>query len=348
MAGREVYLVGSVPFSNAREVFEKTSAALGELLPRIPDGETGARLDWINALEPVFQDSPFLERADEAYLRSSNPNPNFFRYQLRDGFKIADVQFDNLPDAQIANDSYREFSRLKKEGKIGAGVKYQTQLVTAFSIIRRFIVERQQAEFEPLYAKALQAEQDKICSTIPHHELALQWDIASGVFERLERGQPNRFGANVVEMMETFTSQAANYANLVPADIDLILHLCYGDNQHKHTIEPSSSRLMVDFANLVSQKIKRSIQLIHMPVPRYRLDDDYYMPLRDLKLKPGTEIALGLIHHTDGVEGSMSRAKLAMKYLPDFQLATECGWGRRDPSTIPELMKIHREVAARL
>ena len=41
MSNRKIHLVGSVPMSDAEEVFLKTSSALGDKLPRIPDGETG-------------------------------------------------------------------------------------------------------------------------------------------------------------------------------------------------------------------------------------------------------------------------------------------------------------------
>ena len=46
---RHVHLVGSVPLSDARAVFETVSAVLGRKLKRIPDGETGGtfRLDYL-------------------------------------------------------------------------------------------------------------------------------------------------------------------------------------------------------------------------------------------------------------------------------------------------------------
>ena len=60
---------------------------------------------------------------------------------------------------------------------------------------------------------------------------------------------------------------------------------------------------MVEFANRVARQIKRPIQLIHMPVPRNRADDAYFEPLRKLKLRPETQLCLGLVHHTDGLDG---------------------------------------------
>jgi len=67
--------------------------------------------------------------------------------------------------------------------------------------------------------------------------------------------------------------------------------------------------------------------------------------LRRLKLRPETELCLGLVHYTDGVEGTKQRLATAAKYADNFAIATECGFGRRDPSTIPELLRIHAAVA---
>jgi hypothetical protein len=35
----------------------------------------------------------------------------------------------------------------------------------------------------------------------------------------------------------------------------------------------------------------------------------------------------------------------AKKFAKDFSVATECGFGRRDPATLNELLRIHAEVA---
>jgi len=71
----------------------------------------------------------------------------------------------------------------------------------------------------------------------------------------------------------------------------------------------------------------------------------YFLPLRALRLQPQTELCLGLVHHTDGVEGTRRRLATASRHAARFSIATECGFGRRDPATIPELLRIHAAVA---
>lgn len=82
------------------------------------------------------------------------------------------------------------------------------------------------------------------------------------------------------------------------------------------------------------------------PVPRNRSDAAYFAPLRSLHLHPETELYLGLVHITGGVEGTLERIKAAQQFVSDFGVATECGFGRRPPDTIPELLRIHSQVAA--
>jgi hypothetical protein len=98
-------------------------------------------------------------------------------------------------------------------------------------------------------------------------------------------------------------------------------------------------------AHRLEMAILRSIQLIHMPVPRDRTDEAYFAPLTRLKLRPKTELCLGLVHHTDGIEGTARRLSVAGKFARNFSIGTECGFGRRKPETIPELLRIHAEAA---
>jgi hypothetical protein len=123
--------------------------------------------------------------------------------------------------------------------------------------------------------------------------------------------------------------------------VPLLFHFCYGDANHKHAIEPTDMNDMVLIANALAQKISRRINLLHMPVPRERTDEAYFKPLNDLKLKGEMDLYLGLIHYTDGLDGTRKRIDMARRFVKRFGIATECGFGRRDPETIPALLKLH-------
>jgi methionine synthase II (cobalamin-independent) len=146
-------------------------------------------------------------------------------------------------------------------------------------------------------------------------------------------------------MLERFSSIVAGLADRVPADVELLFHFCYGDANHRHAIEPSDMGDMVEMANRLRRKISRSIELIHMPVPRDRSDAAYFAPLRGLALAADTTLALGLVHYTDGIEGTRRRMDMARGFVADYAVGTECGFGRRAPETIPELLRLHLEAA---
>ena len=142
-------------------MFETVSAALGPRLKRIPDGETGERADWITWLEPVFADNPALEKSDEVFRVHATATPRT-RYRLKPGRSVADVRFDNLFYADIAERSYRDFARLKREGKIPAACRFQIDLVPAHSVIWLFLQDDLHAPLDPVYNEALKREIDKI------------------------------------------------------------------------------------------------------------------------------------------------------------------------------------------
>ena len=344
MPPRNVHLVGSVPLPDAATVFATVATALGDRVRRLPDGETGARSDWITWLEPVFAQNPQFEPAETFCLHPTAPPRQ--RYRLRAGMAPAQVRIDNLFYADVALESYGEFRRLRDAGAIRPGMRFQVDLVPAHSVLWLYVTEQQQAALDPIYNAAVAREIEKLAAAIPHADLAIQFDVASAVFARLERNETGVYGASKDAIAARFMTILADLANRVPADIDLLFHFCYGDSNHRHVVEPTDMADMVEMANRLARAIARPIQLIHMPVPRNRADDAYFVPLADLHLASDTELALGLVHYTDGLEGTRRRMATAVRHRREFAIATECGFGRRPPETIPELLRIHAQAAA--
>jgi hypothetical protein len=78
------------------------------------------------------------------------------------------------------------------------------------------------------------------------------------------------------------------------------------------------------------------------PAPSARSDDDYFRPLQQLALSPSTEIFLGLVHASDGAEGTRWRIEVARKYIKAFGIATECGMARaRTCRMIDDLLRVY-------
>jgi hypothetical protein len=334
---RGVHLVGSVPLADAEAVFRAANAILGGRLRRIPDGETGERTQWIGWQARFIGSNPQFE------LLPANPSdyaplPHF---KLRSPLSSREITFERLGYADAAKASYAVFSQLKQAGLIPASTRFQVSLPTPLAPVFAFIMPGDQAVVGPAYEAAMLAELDHIAAAIPYHDLAIQWDVAVelGI---LESATPTTFEDAKKRVVE----RLVRLAHRVPADVELGYHLCYGDAGHKHFLEPADASKLVEVANAVSAGARRQINWIHMPVPRNRTDDAYIAPLRHLQLHPETELYLGLVHFTDGVVGTRRRMAAAQKVVADFGVATECGMGRRNVETIPELLRIHSEVAA--
>lgn len=335
--GRMVLLVGSVPLSSAEEVFEAVGAELGAFVKRIPDGETGPRSLWIVCQGEPMKNSQGLEIGGERQLQGGIRNP---RYKVKEGLKPEDIKFARLGYADNALDSYKVFKRLRDLGKVPAQTRFQVCLPTPLSVVYAFFIASEVRRIWPFYERHLLAELDEITRAIPHNDLAIQIDIATEIHTFLEVPELEK-AYPIEELVEAF----ARLGNRVPVDVELGYHLCYGDPGHKHVREPTDTGRMVDVYHRLANAVHRPITWVHMPVPRNRDDDPYFAPLRDLRLKSGTELYLGLIHLTDGLDGARRRLVAAKRAVSDFGIATECGFGRRPPETIPALLRLHRVVA---
>lgn len=334
---RNVLLVGSIPLADAKAVFSAVSDAVGPLATRIPDGETGDRKVWIMFQRGVMEKTPNLAIAREFVLAPG---------VTQAVFKVADptkpVEFGALRYASEAIKSYRDFAALKAAGRIAPGTRFQVSLPTPLAVIASFVEEPSQQQVEAAYEKQLLAEMREILTVVPAKELALQWDVAIEVIFMAGWTGMRFFDMSKSGMME----RLIRLGNAVPADVELGYHLCYGDPGHKHLVEPKDLALCVEITNTLTQKVRRPIEWVHMPVPRERNDEAYFAPLKDLKVGPQTEIFIGLVHYTDGAEGTRKRIETAKRFLPNFGIATECGFGRRPPETVRELLAIHKKAAS--
>ena len=330
----KVHLVGSIALDSVQEVFSTAGKLLGKRLDRIPDGEPGGRRHWIAWQLPVLRASPYLEAAAETPSGGS-------RLRLANGVKPDDVQFGELGYAREARPGYQDFLDAKKAGDISADTKFQVALPTPLAVISSYCVGEDLLAIERPYEKAMLKEVAAITAAIPNDELCIQWDICHEMI--MWDGQTTKYTPpQFKDVRFDIMSRIGRLAAAVPADVELGLHLCYGDFAGKHFIEPKDAAAMVDFANALSRAITHKLAYIHMPVPVDRSDDAFHRPFRDLKLNAGTALFLGVVHAKDGAEGTKARIAAARRYAPDFGIATECGMARaRSEDTVRSLLKIH-------
>jgi methionine synthase II (cobalamin-independent) len=337
-----VHLVGSIGLDNVEEVFRTVGRKLGHRLKRIPDGEPGPRRLWVSFQYPFLRSSPFLRPDPSGALRKTSGFPLLC---LAEGVNAAELRFGELGYAREARASYQDFLAARSRGDIAAGVRFQVCLPTPMSVIYAFCTARDVATIEPAYEQAMKREVDQIARHIPHSDLCIQWDVCHDMI--VWDGQPQDQFPLVNASKDEIVARFARICAGIPADVELGVHLCYGDFGGKHFFDPVTARHLVDIANAIAKAVSHPIAYIHMPVPLPRATDDYLAPLKDLKLAPGTELYLGLIHAADGAEGARKRIALARKYVSDFGVATECGFARaRKPDLVHTLIDIHAAVAS--
>jgi hypothetical protein len=334
----DVLLVGSVPAASAEAVFRLLAKELGTRAKRYPDGETGERINWIRWQKHAFDANPGLALSDAEVkipgYKDTLKRP-FYRIRARDQIKFGLLRF-----AEAATDSYAVFKRLKDQGVVPRATRFQVSIPTVVALLGGFVVKEDRAAVEPALEAAMARELTQIGAAVPADELSIQWDVCMEVLG-LDGGFDLHFG-NVVD--ET-VARLKRLNAPAPAGAEIGIHLCYGDPGHKHIQEPKDLATSVKFANAICAGSGRPIAWVHMPVPRGRTDAGYFAPLKDLRVPKETEVYLGLVHFTDGLPGTTQRIKVAETFLPGFGLATECGLGRRDPTTIAPLLGVHRQAS---
>jgi hypothetical protein len=202
-----------------------------------------------------------------------------------------------------------------------------------------------QLAVDPPYEAGMMQEVDRISESIPHDDLAIQWDVCIEL-NVWDGWRPSYLARDLEGIQEGITQRLIGIGDHVPADVELGYHLCYGDLGGKHFREPDDAGMMVDIANRFLSGIQRKVTWVHMPVPVNRDDAEFFAPLEKLQIKPETRLYLGLVHDADGIEGASKRISAARSTVSDFGIATEVGLGRRQPETIPNLLQLHREILA--
>ncbi len=334
-----IHLVGSIGLNDADTVFRTLADILGNKAKRYPDGETGVRHYWVIWQGKVFEGHPDFEAAGKSVpINPGSKVPEKFR--LRDGVDLSSLEFPSIGYADEALKSYKQFAELRKAGVIPSDVRFQVSLPTPLAVIAAFVAPEDCADVEPAYDRAMRRDLAAIVTGIPNEDLAIQWDVCIEVVA-YDGGMPLYDSEPLVHA----TNVVSKMTDLIPDDVDVGIHLCYGDPGHKHIVEPKDLGTSVKFANSLVAESPRRLDWIHMAIPRERTDDKYFAPLKDLAIG-STELVLGLVHNTDGLDGTRRRMDTAGKFVSGFAIATECGFGRRPAESIPRLLQIHADAAS--
>jgi len=341
-----VHLIGSVPLGDCEQVFRRIAGALGPYLKRIPDGETGERARWIYFQRTMLENHPAMEidlkapplrlvQWDGKLLREAP----FVRFRADIDHDV--VRFDTGYD-RAARDSYGVFARLRKDGVIPAGMRFQVCLPTPIASAWMYVSPVAREEYLRLYERDLLAALGRIARAVPPADLAIQIDVCQEVllFENYFPDRPADYQARIFAGLRRL-------GEAVPRGVELGYHLCYGSPADEHLVQPKDMAILVELMNGIGHALERPLDFLHVPVPKPRDDDGYFAPLADWRRRPETRLYLGLLHHDDDA-GNRARIGAARRVVGDFGVASECGWGRGDPARLPGILAAHRAAAEML
>ncbi|MCJ1379123.1 hypothetical protein MMC17_002223 [Xylographa soralifera] len=333
-----VHLVGSVPFSSAEEVFTKSIQALPGRLHTLPDGETGSRHYFA-----MWQSFVFPPQVLGPFHRNGRPlESTDFECTLDD---IKPTKYD-----EMAIESYRTFCKLRDQGVIPHGVRFQVSLPTPISVAAGHVDFAYRERVEPLYMERLIQDMRHLQDTIPAHDLAIQIDAPlEFAYLEYERGRikDDIYKPYFSSVKEGILVRISKLSAAVDQGVQLGYHLCYGDHFHEHFIQPEDTGQLVEIATGIVQRVgpRHPIQWFHFPVPKDRSDEAYFAPLKNLDLGD-TKLILGLVHPHDQ-DGTEKRLKAAQAIYPHlFGVATECGMGRTPVEDIDSVYTISRNVTS--
>ena len=247
-----VHLVGSIGLDTVDEVFVTVGKMLGPHLRRVPDGEVGGRKLWISWQYPLLRASAFLRPDPSGAIRPTNKFPLL---TLAEGVAPADVKFGELGYAREARASYLDFVAAREAGTLPKGIRFQVCLPTPFAVVSSVVMADALPAVEAAYEKAMIAEVAALARHIPHQDLCIQWDVCNEMV--IWDGQPSDAVPGHVSH-DDIIARMKRLCAAVPADVELGLHLCYGDFGAKHFVEPKDAARMVDFANALTEAIRTS------------------------------------------------------------------------------------------
>jgi len=339
----ELLLVGSLPADSAEAALRQAAGFFAGLVFALPDGETGPRAGWVSyERERLVRPNPGVVVVRETESPTGLPRHAYETpvFGIKPG--LAEIRFDSWPRIDDAIASFETFRRLRADGVIPPGVRYQVGLPFPASAMNAF-----KADFAADYPVAGRAFEDlvarelaRLLAAIPAEDLAIQWDMAyetqdiEGVLAWTSEGAWDRFAGPVTRL-----------TRLIPADVLVGYHLCYGTFPEWPMYEARDMGLLVRMANYAVANSGRAVDWLHLAGPRYLRSEDrsFFRPLADLE--PGdARVFLGIVLPLDGVAGLRRRVATASRYLDDFGVAMYCGFGRQPGQDGSETMREHAQT----
>jgi hypothetical protein len=343
----ELLLVGSLPVDSTDEALRNGAELFGDLVFALPDGETGPRAGWVGyEREQLCRPAAGVVVVEETDSPTGRPRHAYETPVFAVGEGVAELHFGRWPRIDDAIASYARFTALREEGAIPRGLRFQVGLPFPASALNAF-----KADFaahypiaERAYEELVARELARLVAAVAPEDLAIQWDLAyetqdiEGVLAWTPEGAWERFAGPVTRL-----------TRLIPEDVLVGYHLCYGTFPEWPMYEARDLGVLVRMANFAVAQSGRAVDWLHLAGPKYLRSEDrsFFRPLVDLEPGPA-RVFLGIVLPLDGERGLARRHATASRYLENFGVAMYCGFGRQRGDDGLETMREHARVVRSL
>jgi len=177
----DLLLVGSLPADSAEGALRSAGEFFGDLVFALPDGETGPRAGWVSyERERLARPNPGVVVVQETESPTGLPRHAYETPVFAVAPGVTELHWDSWPRIDDAIESYAVFARLRADGVIPAGLRFQIGLPFPASALNAF-----KADFARDYPIAARGFEDlvarelvRLTAAIPPSDLAIQWDLA--------------------------------------------------------------------------------------------------------------------------------------------------------------------------
>jgi hypothetical protein len=308
----DLLLVGSIPAESTEDALRTAAANFAGLVFALPDGETGPRSSWVGyERERLVRPNPDIETVTETDSPTGRPRHMYEApvFRVRPG--AAAVHWDTWPRVDDAIASHQVFRKLRAEGVIPAGVRFQVGLPFPVSALNGLHADFA-ADYPvaaPGFADLVAREVGRLTAAVPPEDLAIQWDIAYETLD-IEGVLPWSAGG----AWDRYTDAVDRLPRLIPEEVLTGFHLCYGTFPEWPMYEARDMSVLVRMANYAVANSGRTTDWVHMAGPRYLRSEDesFFRPLTGLRTGDA-RVFLGIVLPLDGEVPARLRRRAVLR-----------------------------------
>jgi hypothetical protein len=302
---------------------------LGPYLRSLPDGETGARRNWIISIIEALREHEALEVRHEGDWSDYDKTPQL---RVRHGHRLYGANLD-FGHVDAVRDTYPEFQELRTEHG-ATELVFQQGVPGDFDLAmftlgvggalrhRRPFTEATLREIHGV--RGISGPETLFQIEVPV-ELVLLAKAPSGIRPHLAK---------------TLSRSVTGLAAATPRGTRFAVHLCLGDMNNRAFGTMRDVRPLVLLANAItaSWPAERRLELVHAPFAAANhpatTAASFYEPLTELRLPVGVGFAAGFVHEAQELGRQREIRDLIESRLDrEVMIAAACGLGRRDERT---------------